>query len=282
MMKLQKIFAFESLKLLKYNAKCGLFEENSVTLSPNLNKKRKIMNYNDFHYGAVSQNRDLEMQAAFPVLMRKVYTWMTLALVLTGLTAYGVATSPGIMMALYSNSALMWGLVIAEFALVIGISAAINRLSLATATLMFVAYSVINGAMLSSIFMIYTAASIASVFFITAATFAVMALIGYTTKTDLTSVGKLLFMALIGLVIATIVNMFIGSSTLTMICSYVGVLIFVGLTAYDSQKIKNMLMQAPDAGESSQKLALLGALTLYLDFINLFIYLLRIFGDRRD
>ena len=240
------------------------------------------MNYNDFHYGAVSQNRDLEMQAAFPVLMRKVYTWMTLALVLTGLTAYGVATSPGIMMALYSNSALMWGLVIAEFALVIGISAAINRLSLATATLMFVAYSVITGAMLSSIFMIYTAASIASVFFITAATFAVMALIGYTTKTDLTSVGKLLFMALIGLVIATIVNMFIGSSTMTMICSYVGVLIFVGLTAYDSQKIKNMLMQAPDAGESSQKLALLGALTLYLDFINLFIYLLRIFGDRRD
>ena len=240
------------------------------------------MNYNDFHYGAVSQNRDLEMQAAFPVLMRKVYTWMTLALVLTGLTAYGVATSPGIMMALYSNSALMWGLVIAEFALVIGISAAINRLSLATATLMFVAYSVINGAMLSSIFMIYTAASIASVFFITAATFAVMALIGYTTKTDLTSVGKLLFMALIGLVIATIVNMFIGSSTMTMICSYVGVLIFVGLTAYDSQKIKNMLMQAPDAGESSQKLALLSALTLYLDFINLFIYLLRIFGDRRD
>ena len=240
------------------------------------------MNYNDFHYGAVSQNRDLEMQAAFPVLMRKVYTWMTLALVLTGLTAYGVATSPGIMMALYSNSALMWGLVIAEFALVIGISAAINRLSLATATLMFVAYSVINGAMLSSIFMIYTAASIASVFFITAATFAVMALIGYTTKTDLTSVGKLLFMALIGLVIATIVNMFIGSSTMTMICSYVGVLIFVGLTAYDSQKIKHMLLQAPDAGESSQKLALLGALTLYLDFINLFIYLLRIFGDRRD
>lgn len=240
------------------------------------------MNYNDFHYGAVSQNRDLEMQAAFPVLMRKVYTWMTLALVLTGLTAYGVATSPGIMMALYSNSALMWGLVIAEFALVIGISAAINRLSLATATLMFVAYSVINGAMLSSIFMIYTAASIASVFFVTAATFAVMALIGYTTKTDLTSVGKLLFMALIGLVIATIVNMFIGSSTMTMICSYVGVLIFVGLTAYDSQKIKNMLLQAPDAGESSQKLALLGALTLYLDFINLFIYLLRIFGDRRE
>lgn len=241
------------------------------------------MNYNDFQFsGAVSHDRDLEMQLAFPVLMRKVYTWMTLALVLTGLTAYGVATSPGILMAIYSNPALLWGLVIAEFALVFGVSAAINRLSLTTATLMFVAYSVINGALLSSIFLVYTAASITSVFFITAGTFATMALIGYTTKTDLTSVGKLLFMALIGLIIATVVNIFVGSSMLTMICSYVGVLIFVGLTAYDSQKIKHMLQQAPDAGESSQKLALLGALTLYLDFINLFIYLLRIFGDRRD
>lgn len=241
------------------------------------------MNYNDFQFsGAVSHDRDLEMQLAFPVLMRKVYTWMTLALVLTGLTAYGVATSPGILMAIYSNPALLWGLVIAEFALVFGVSAAINRLSLTTATLMFVAYSVINGALLSSIFLVYTAASITSVFFITAATFATMALIGYTTKTDLTSVGKLLFMALIGLIIATVVNIFVGSSMLTMICSYVGVLIFVGLTAYHSQKIKHMLQQAPDAGESSQKLALLGALTLYLDFINLFIYLLRIFGDRRD
>lgn len=241
------------------------------------------MNYNDFQFsGAVSHDRDLEMQLAFPVLMRKVYTWMTLALVLTGLTAYGVATSPGILMAIYSNSALLWGLIIAEFALVFGVSAAINRLSLTTATLMFVAYSVINGALLSSIFLVYTAASITSVFFITAATFATMALIGYTTKTDLTSVGKLLFMALIGLIIATVVNIFVGSSMLTMICSYVGVLIFVGLTAYDSQKIKHMLQQAPDASEASQKLALLGALTLYLDFINLFIYLLRIFGDRRD
>lgn len=241
------------------------------------------MNYNDFQFsGAVSHDRDLEMQLAFPVLMRKVYTWMTLALVLTGLTAYGVATSPGILMAIYSNPALLWGLVIAEFALVFGVSAAINRLSLTTATLMFVVYSVINGALLSSIFLVYTAASITSVFFITAATFATMALIGYTTKTDLTSVGKLLFMALIGLIIATVVNIFVGSSMLTMICSYVGVLIFVGLTAYDSQKIKHMLQQAPDAGEASQKLALLGALTLYLDFINLFIYLLRIFGDRRD
>ena len=146
---------------------------------------------------------------------------------------------------------------------------------------MFVLYSVINGALLSSIFLIYTASSIATVFFITAGTFATMALIGYTTKTDLSSIGKYLFMALIGLVIATFVNFFIKSSGFDYILSYIGVLIFVGLTAYDSQKIKQMLLQAPDAGEGAQKIALLGALSLYLDFINLFLYLLRIFG-RRD
>ena len=134
--------------------------------------------------------------------------------------------------------------------------------------------------MLSSIFLIYTMSSIASVFFITAGTFGVMALIGYTTKKDLTSMGKILFMALIGIIIATVVNIFLKSSGLQMIVSYLGVLIFVGLTAYDSQKIKHMLQMAPDASEASQKLALLGALTLYLDFINLFIYLLRIFGRR--
>ena len=133
---------------------------------------------------------------------------------------------------------------------------------------------------MSYIFLAYTASSIATVFFITAGTFGAMALIGYTTKTDLSSMGKFLFMALVGLVIATLVNLFIKSDGLTMILSYVGVLVFVGLTAWDSQKIKQMLLQAPDAGESAQKLALLGALTLYLDFINLFIYLLRIFGKR--
>ena len=239
------------------------------------------MNYNELNFDAMTRERELSMSAAFPVLMRKVYVWMTLALVLTGVTAYGVASSPGVMNALYTNPILFWGLVIAEFALVIGISAAINKLSLTTATLMFVLYSVINGATLSSVFLIYTMSSIASVFFITAGTFAVMAIIGYTTKKDLTSMGKILCMALIGIIIATIVNIFLKSSGLEMIVSYLGVLIFVGLTAYDSQKIKNMLQMAPDAGEGAQKLALLGALTLYLDFINLFIYLLRIFG-RRD
>ena len=170
------------------------------------------MNYNELNFDGLTRERELSMSAAFPVLMRKVYVWMTLALALTGATAYGVATSPGILTALYSNSILLWGLVIAEFAIVFGVSAAINKLSLTTATLLFVLYSVINGALFSSIFIIYTMSSIASVFFITAGTFAVMALIGYTTKKDLSSMGKILFMALIGLIIATIVNLFVKSS----------------------------------------------------------------------
>jgi hypothetical protein len=205
---------------------------------------------------------------------------MTLALVITGFTAYGVATSPGILQAVYGNPAILIGLFVVELALVFGVGAAINRLSLSVATLMFIVYSVINGVLFSSIFMVYTMSSITSVFFITAGTFAAMAFVGYTTKTDLTSMGKYLLMAFLGLIIATIVNLFIKSSGLTLILSYVGVLIFVGLTAWDTQKIKMMLLQAPDAGEASQKIALLGALTLYLDFINLFIHLLRIFGRR--
>ena len=238
------------------------------------------MNYNELNFGTTTREQELSMSAAFPVLMRKVYVWMTLALVITGVTAYGVATSPGLMMAIATNKLLFWGLIIAEFGLVVAISAAINKLSLTTATLLFVLYSVINGATLSFIFAIYTMSSIASVFFITAGTFAVMAVIGYTTKKDLTSMGKILFMALIGIIIATVVNIFLKSTGLQMIVSYLGVLIFVGLTAYDSQKIKQMLLMAPDAGEGAQKIALLGALSLYLDFVNLFIYLLRIFGRR--
>lgn len=238
------------------------------------------MSYNDYELQDLTAEQQLSMSAAFPVLMRKVYVWMTFALVITGFTAYGVATSPGALQLILGNQLLFWGLVIGELALVIGVSAAINRLSLTTATMMFVLYSVINGALLAPIFLVYTSSSIATVFFITAGTFGAMALIGYTTKTDLTSMGKFLFMALIGLIIATVVNMFVKSSGFTLILSYVGVLIFVGLTAYDSQKIKQLLLQAPDAGESAQKIALLGALSLYLDFINLFLYMLRIFGKR--
>ena len=228
-----------------------------------------------------SRERELEMSSAFPVLMRKVYLWMTLALVITGFTAYYVATSETLMMALFTNQILFWGLVIGELVLVFSLSAAINRLSLTTATLMFVLYSVINGATMSFIFLAYTASSITNVFLITAGTFAVMAVFGYFTKTDLTSWGKILMMALIGIIIATIVNIFTKSEGLAMILNYLGVLVFVGLTAYDSQKIKQMLLQATDVDEGTKKIALLGALTLYLDFVNLFLYLLRIFGRRR-
>lgn len=228
------------------------------------------------------RNKDYAMSTAFPALMRKVFVWMTLALAITGLTAYGVATSPAILSLIFSSNVTVFGLIIAEFALVFAISGAINRLSLSTATLLFILYSVINGATLSSIFFAFSVATIGKVFFITAGTFGAMALVGYTTKTDLTSMGKLLFMALLGIIIASVVNMFVASSGLDLILSYVGVLVFVGLTAYDTQKIKQMCQAAPDAGESAQKLALIGALSLYLDFINLFLYLLRIFGNNRD
>ena len=212
---------------------------------------------------------DFSMSSAFPALMRKVFVWMTLALAITGITAYGVASTPSLIMAILGNKALFWGLIIAELVLVFSVSGAINRLSLSTATL-------------SVIFLAFSMTAIVKTFLITAGTFGVMALVGYTTKTDLTSMGKLLFMALLGLIIATVVNMFVRSSGFDLILSYVGVLIFVGLTAYDTQKIKQMCQLAPDAGEHMQKLALLGALSLYLDFINLFLYLLRIFGNNKE
>ena len=234
------------------------------------------LNYQDF-----SAERQWEATEAFPILMRKVYLWMTFALLITGMTAYYVATSPTLLTAILTNKILFWGLFIAELALVFGLSAAINRLSLTFATMMFILYSIINGATMSIIFLVYEVSSIATVFFITAGTFGTMALIGYTTKKDLSTMGKFMYMGLIGLVIATVVNIFLKSDGLTMILSYIGVIIFVGLTAWDSQKIKQMLLQAPEVDEATQKVALLGSLTLYLDFINLFLYLLRIFGRRK-
>jgi len=215
---------------------------------------------------------------AFPKLMRKVYVWMTLALLITGITAYGVATSPNLALTIFQTPVLFWGLIIGEFALVIGVTAFIQRLSLPVATLLFILYSVVNGATLSCIFFAYPTAVIAKVFFITSATFAVTAIVGYTTRRDLSRLGGILTMALIGLIIATVVNLFLHSSGLDILISYIGVGVFIGLTAWDSQRIKQMFLMAPDAGESMQKLALLGALELYLDFINLFLYLLRIFG----
>ncbi len=240
------------------------------------------MNNYDYQTMGMGMDRELAAAKALPALMRKVYVWMTLALVITGFTAYAVATTPALAGAILGNQILFFGLIIAEFALVWGINSAINKLSITTATLLFVLYSVINGATLSIILLAFKIDTIMQTFFITAGTFAAMAVFGYTTKKDLSGMGKILFMALIGIIIATVVNIFMKSSGMSMIINYVGVLVFVGLTAWDTQKIKNMLMETAHMGEVGQKVALLGALSLYLDFINLFLFLLRILGSSRD
>ncbi|MBM6863983.1 Bax inhibitor-1/YccA family protein [Bacteroides caecigallinarum] len=221
-------------------------------------------------------------KTAQSTLMRSVYTWMTLALAITGLTAMYMAKSLTVINMMMQNSMLFWGVLIAEVVLVMYMSARINKISFTTATLLFIAYSILNGVTLSILFLVYTASSIATTFFVTAGTFGAMALFGYVTKKDLTRIGSLCIMGVIGLIIASVVNMFLHNTMMDMIISYVGVLLFVGLTAYDAQKIKHLLSGDDiEVNESTQKIALLGALTLYLDFINLFIYLLRILGDRK-
>lgn len=221
-------------------------------------------------------------QTAFGTLMRKVYVWMALALTVTGLTSLYVATNESIMYSLFQHNGIVWGLFIAELVIVFALSGAIHKMSFMTAGILFVLYSVINGVAFSFIFLAYTMESITSTFLVTAGTFAAMSMVGYFIKKDLSALGKILIMSLIGLIIASIVNIFLQNSTLMWVVSYAGVLIFVGLTAYDTQKIKKMFFEyGAELNEETQKLALLGSLTLYLDFINLFIYLLRIFGDRR-
>lgn len=221
-------------------------------------------------------------KAAQSTLMRSVYTWMTLALVITGLTAMYMAKSLTLLNMMMQNSMIFWGLLIAEVALVMYLSVRINKISFTTATLLFIAYSILNGATLSILFLLYTMSSIATTFFVTAGTFGVMALYGYITKKDLTRIGNLCLMGVIGIIIATMVNIFINNSMMDMVISYIGVLLFIGLTAYDSQKIKHLLSSDDiEVNETTQKIAVMGALTLYLDFINLFIYLLRILGDRK-
>ncbi len=214
-------------------------------------------------------------------LMKSVYMWMTLALGVTGVVALYVSQSTELMYSIFSNSILFWGLIIAEFALVMIISARIHKMSFSTSLLLFLLYSLVNGLTLSVIFAVYTKESVATTFFVTAGTFGVMSLIGYFSKKDLSKLGGILFMLLIGLIIATVVNIFWANSTMYWIITYAGVLIFVGLTIYDTNKIKAMLEYHQGDEVITQKIALLGALTLYLDFINLFLYLLRLLGDRK-
>lgn len=211
----------------------------------------------------------------------KVYGWMCAALVVTGLTAWYVAQTEELILALLSNKFLFYGLLIGEVLLVGYISKALPTMNVMMAKALFFLYAMANGLTLSLIFVIFTASSIASSFFITAGTFAVMSIYGYFTKSDLTSMGRILMMGLIGLIIASIVNIFMQSTMMHWIISYVGVFIFTGLIAYDTQKIKEMNIIGNEGTDEDTKESLMGALTLYLDFINLFLYILRIFGDRK-
>ncbi len=219
--------------------------------------------------------------AARTALFRNVYLWMTMALALTALTAYTVAGSETLLQAIFTNRALFFGLIIGELALVFILAANILRMSFLTATLMFIAYSVVNGATLSVIFLVYDLGSIGLTFLVTAGMFGAMSLYGFVTGRDLSSWGNLLFMALVGVVIASLVNLFLKSETLMWIVTYIGIVLFVGLTAYDTQRIKRMIHSGAAVDETMQKLALLGALSLYLDFVNLFLYMLRLLGNRR-
>jgi uncharacterized protein len=212
----------------------------------------------------------------------KVYGWMCLALLITGLFAMSVADNEAVAAFIFSSKYIFYGLLILEVGMVMGLVSMINRMSANTAIILFVLYSVVNGLTLSVIFFAYTTASIASTFFITALTFGVMSAYGYVTKRDLTSIGNILVMALFGLIIASVVNMFLNSETLYWITTYVGIIIFVGLIAYDTQKIKAMAVAASNGEEVEKKAAILGALALYLDFINLFLMLLRVMGNRKS
>ncbi|MBD5539399.1 MAG: Bax inhibitor-1/YccA family protein [Desulfovibrio sp.] len=217
------------------------------------------------------------------VYMRHVYQWMTAGLAVTTVVAYGVAGTPAIRDVILGNTMVLILLVLAQFGLVIALSAAINKLSAGAATGLFLLYSALTGAMLSSIFVVYPIASIGTAFLVTTGTFLAMSVYGTVTKRDLTGFGNFLFMGLIGIIIAMVVNIFLKSTMMNFIVSCLGVLIFTGLTAYDTQKLRRFGEAAPlEDGTAIRRGAILGALTLYLDFINIFIMLLQLFGANRD
>jgi hypothetical protein len=209
-----------------------------------------------------------------------VYGWMAAGLALTAVVAWYVAHHQEALKLVLGPQ--IWILFIAQIVLVATISIAVNKISASVATALFLLYAALNGLTLSVIFLIYTKSSLASAFGVTAGTFAVMSIYGMVTKTDLTRIGSLLFMALIGLVIASVVNMFWANSTMQWIITYAGVFIFVGLTAYDTQKLKQIAYATQNDAAMASRLAINGALTLYLDFINLFLFILRLMGDRRQ
>lgn len=222
------------------------------------------------------------VRSSVSAILKNVYLWMTMALLISGFTAMLVAGNPVLVEKIFAGRGTLFLLFLAQFGLIWLISSRIGTMSFTTATLLFIAYSLLTGVTLSSIFVLFTVGSIASVFFITAGTFASVSIYGFITKKDLSTWRSYLLMGLIGLIIASIVNWFLASELMYWIISYVGVIIFVGLTAYDTQKIKQLAGACYAENEETQnKVALLGAITLYLDFINLFLYILRIFGKRK-
>ena len=237
----------------------------------------KIFDQNSFQTSE-QQTNDV---SAITRLFKTTYMWMAFALAITGLCAYLTAHNPALIKLLYGNAFVIIILAVAELVLVGVLSFRIFKMSYGTATILFLAYAVLNGITMSSIFLVYTSSSIASTFFISAAMFAVTSIMGFITKMDLSKIGNILLMALIGLIIASLVNIFLHSSKLDWICTIVGVLVFSGLTVYDTNKLKNVYSSPEyDIEQEGKKFALLGALSLYLDFINIFLYLLKIFGKR--
>lgn len=218
-----------------------------------------------------------QTQVMVNTFISSVYMWMTAGLALTGFTAFFVASSPTLLSIV---APMRWVLLIAELGLVFFLVSRVHKMSASTATGMFLFFSALNGTTLSVLFLVYTAGSLASTFFICAATFGACSVYGMTTKRDLTTMGNFMFMGLIGIIIASVVNIFIQSSAIMWIVSYLGVFIFIGLTAYDTQKIKEMAMTQPADldGGTVRKGAIMGALSLYLDFINMFLFMLHIFG----
>ena len=226
------------------------------------------------------QNTTLQEEAQRSFMLR-VYGWMTVGLLITAATAFLMVSSPTLMAAIMGNMLLFFGLVIGELVLVVVLSAAVSKMSPMLAGWLFMGYAMLNGVALSIIFLVYAQESIAITFGITACTFGIMTLFGLTTQRDLTKFGNLLIMALIGMFVATLVNLFLASTIIYWITTYVMILIFIGLIAYDTQRLKNMSLTVSADGGTMQKASILGALRLYLDFVNLFLLLLRIFGRRR-
>ena len=228
---------------------------------------------------STTQTRTKEFDAGLRAYMLKVYNYMASGVLLTGIVAMAVSQSPAMMQAIFGTP-LQWVVMLAPFAFILAMNFGLQKMSAKTLQMVFWAFSATMGLSLASIFVIYTGESIARVFFITAAMFGGLSLYGYTTKKDLSGWGTFLFMGLIGIIIAMVVNIFLQSSMMQFIISVVGVLVFAGLTAYDTQKIKNMYAQVAHNSEMAGKAAIMGATSLYLDFVNLFMMLLSLFGNR--